>query len=55
MNQLVISTGEIEGVKPYGVPPPIIFGTGTGLYSTSNSDVDSYVEPSTRVPLHKPL
>ncbi|RDW66477.1 NAD dependent epimerase family protein [Coleophoma cylindrospora] len=46
INQVVVHTGEREHVKTYIVIPPLIFGTGTGLFATSNSQVGSIVELS---------
>ncbi|KAG4437897.1 hypothetical protein IFR05_006616 [Cadophora sp. M221] len=33
VDQLVVETGEKEGVKTYIVPPPLIFGRGTGSFT----------------------
>ncbi|CZR50992.1 related to NAD dependent epimerase/dehydratase family protein [Phialocephala subalpina] len=44
VNQLVVELGEKEGVKTYIVPPPLIFGPGTGFFTLGFGQIHMIVQ-----------
>ncbi|KAH8602987.1 NAD dependent epimerase/dehydratase family protein [Bisporella sp. PMI_857] len=44
LNQLVVEIGEQKGVRTYIVPPPLIFGRGTGLFTEGVGQVHMLTE-----------